>query len=123
MVYHMQSNDNRKVGRELLPEEIKEAEEQIVRLAQRQALQDESSALSSRKPILSKSQLTKLCPQLDEEGCIRSDGCLRFAEFLPQDARYPLILPRGHWVAKLIVKHYHDLSSHSAVTRQDKAWL
>ena len=116
VVYNMRSKDNRRVGRELLPEEIKEAEEEIVRLAQRQAFRDEYLALSSRKPIPSKSQLTKLCPKLDEEGCIRSDGRLRFAEFLPYDTRYPLILPRGHCVTKLIVRHYHELSSHSAGT-------
>ena len=116
VVYNMRSKDNRRVGRELLPEEIEEAEEEIVRLAQRQAFRDEYLALSSRKPIPSKSQLTKLCPKLDEEGCIRSDGRLRFAEFLPYDTRYPLILPRGHCITKLIVRHYHKLSSHSAGT-------
>ena len=47
MVYNMRSKDNRRVGRELLPEEIKEAEEEIVRLVQRQAFRDEYLALSS----------------------------------------------------------------------------
>ena len=87
-----------------------------MRLAQREAFRDEYLALSAGKPIPSKSQLTKLCPKLDEEGRIRCDGPLRFAEFLPYDARYPLILPRGLWVTKLIVKHYHELASHYAGT-------
>ena len=116
MVYNMRSKDNRKTGRELLPEEIKEVEEEIVRLAQREAFRDEYLALSAGEPIPSKSQLTKLCPKLDEEGYIRSDGRLRFAEFLPYDARYPLISPRGLWVTKLNVKHYYELASHSADT-------
>ena len=32
------------------------------------------------------------------------------------DGRSPIILPRGHWVTKLIVKHYHELATHSAGT-------
>ena len=40
---------------ELLPEEIKDAEEEIVLFAQREAFRDEYAALSSRKPIPKKS--------------------------------------------------------------------
>ena len=29
---------------------------------------------------------------------------------------YPIILPRGHSVTNLIVKHYHELANHSAGT-------
>ena len=47
---------------------------------------------------------------------MRCDGRLRFAECLPYDVRFPIILPRGHWVSKLIVKHYHERANHSAGT-------
>ena len=58
----------------------------------------------------------KLNPVLDEEGCIRSNGRLQFAEYLPYDVRFPMILPRGHCVTKLIVKHYHEQANHTAGT-------
>ena len=45
---------------------------------------------------------------------IRSDSRLRFAEYLAYDVRFPIILPKGHWVTKLIVKHFHELANHSA---------
>ena len=45
---------------------------------------------------------------------IRCDGRLKFADFLPYDARFPIILPRGHWVIKLIVKYYHERGNHAA---------
>ena len=45
---------------------------------------------------------------------IRSDSRLRFAEYLPYDARFPIILPRGHWVTRLIVRYFHELANHSA---------
>ena len=39
-----------------------------------------------------------------------------FAEHLPHDVKFPVILPRGHHVTKLIVKYYHEIANHSAGT-------
>ncbi|PFX17685.1 Intercellular adhesion molecule 5, partial [Stylophora pistillata] len=69
---------------------------------------------NERKPIPKKSQLIKLNPCIDDDGVIHSDGRLKFAGFLPYDTRFPIILPRGHWVTKLIVKHYHERGNHAA---------
>ena len=110
----MRDRDNRNAGMELQPEEIKGAEEEIVRFAQRQAFRDGYAALSSGKPIPKKSQLITLNPCIDDDGVIRSDGRLKFANFLPYDTRFPIILPRGHWVTKLIVKNYHERGNHAA---------
>ena len=30
------------------------------------------------------------------------------------DTRFPIILPRGHWVTKLIMKNYHERGNHAA---------
>ena len=38
--------------------------------------------------------------------------------FLPQDARFPIILLRKNCVTKLIVKHYHEKDSHAGGTNQ-----
>ena len=110
----MRRRDNRNARMELLPEEIKDAEEEIVRLAQRQAFCEEYIALRSGKPISKKSQLIKLNSCIDEDGIIRCDDQLKFADFLPYDTRFPIILPRGHWVTKLIVKNYHGRGNHAA---------
>ena len=91
----------------------KDAEEEIMRLAQREAFRDKYTALSSGKPIPKKSQLIKLNPCIDEDGMIRCDGRLIFADFLPYDTRFPIILPRVHWVTKLIVKYYHERGNHA----------
>jgi hypothetical protein len=42
----------------------------------------------------------------------RCDGRLKYAEFLPYDVKYPVILPRNNSVTTLIVKHYHDKGKH-----------
>ena len=36
----------------------------------------------------------------------------RQAEFLLYDMRFPVILPRGSWTTKLIVKHHHEAGHH-----------
>ena len=45
------------------------------------------------------------------------------AEFLPNDARYPVILPETSRVAKLIIKQYHEDVHHSTETNYTLAVL
>ena len=116
VVYNMRNPKDRVNGQELLPEEIEDAGEEIISRAQLEALPEEYEALLRGKEIPKKSSLSKLCPWLDDQGVIRYEGRLQFAECLPYDVRFPVILPRGQWVTKLIVKYYHELSNHSAGT-------
>ena len=83
VLLNMRRRDNRNARMELLRKEIKDAEEEIVRLTQREAFCEEYTALRSGKPISKKSQLIKLNPCIDEDGIIRCDGRLKFADFLP----------------------------------------
>ena len=59
-----------------------------------------------------------LCPKPDEDGVIILNSRLQYAEFLPYDVRHPIVLPHKHWVAKLIVKYYHEKGSHNSGTNQ-----
>ena len=93
----------------LSPEELQNAEIRIIRDAQQEEFSEEYRALHENKPIPKKSCLIKLTPKIDEDGLIRCDGRLQFAEFLPYDVQFPIILPRGSWTTKLIVKHYMKL--------------
>ena len=83
-------------------------------LAQHEAFHDEYTALSSEKPIPKKSHLIKLNPCIDEDGVIRCDCQLKFADVLQYDTRFPIILPRGHRTTKLIIKYYHERGNHAA---------
>ena len=74
---------------------------------QAEAFKEEFTALIHKKELPSNSKLLGLCPKLDGDGIIRSDGRLAYAEFLSYDVRYPAILPRKNWVTKLIVRYYH----------------
>lgn len=115
-IYNMRNPRERIKGQELLPEEIEDAEEEIISRAQLEAFHEEYVALLTGKEIPKKSSLSKLCPWLDDRGVLRCRGRLQFAEYLPYNVRFPIILPRGQWVTRLIVKHYHELSNHNPGT-------
>lgn len=129
ILHNMSKRGEKLTSKALLPQEIREAEDEVVRSCQREAFSNEYKALKSGKPIPPKSQLIQLSPVLDEEGCIRSNGRLQFAEYLPYDVRFLKVLPQGHWVTKLIVKHYHEQANHTAGTNfvlsqvSEKYWI
>ena len=66
-------------------------------------------------------KILPLNPQIDENGLIRSGGRLESADYLPFDVKYPIILPRGNWITKLIVNYYHEKDHHVAGQNQTLA--
>lgn len=125
----MSRKQERQINNVLLQHEIREAEDEVVRSCQREAFMNDYKALVSGKPLWPKSPLFKLNPVLDEDGGIRSNERLQFAEYLPYGVRFPKLLLRGHWVTKVIVKHYHEHANHSAGTNfllsqvSEKYWV
>ena len=112
----LQTSD-RLVG-ELKTDELEEAETQIIRTAQRSSFYLEYKLLKQNKPLPQNSKLLSLNPVIDEDGLLRCDGRLKYAEFLPYDVKYPVILPRNNSVTTLIVKHLRANESHLGNTRQ-----
>ena len=113
---------DRKSG-ELLTDETKIAEVQLIKWAQRIDFKEEWLALSQGKPNPPRSKLMGLKPMLDENGLIRSDGRLAHAEYLSFDVSYPVILPRKSWVTKLIIKEHHEQGMHTYGTNHTLAAL
>ena len=66
---------------------------------------------------LSKRSLQPLRPVLDEDGILQCDGRLRYAECLPWETRYPIILPRSQWVSTLIIKQAHEQTQHAGTNQ------
>ena len=117
------SENDRLLDPELNSEEIIDVEGHIVRIMQKEVFCEEYSALIRKDKLPKHSKLLKLCPRLDDDGIIRADGRLKYAEFLPYNTRYPIILPRRSWVTKLIIKHHHELGGHSTGTNQTLSFL
>ena len=103
--------------------ELSDAEEQIIRVAQRESFSEEYLALQKGRKLSTSSKLFGLCPKLDEDGVIRLNSQLQYADFLPHDVRHPIVLPRKHWVTKLIVKYYHEKGNHNSGTNQTLSLL
>ena len=114
--------EDRTVG-PLAPEEIQNIEVQVIHAAQRKDFAKEFSAIQANRALPKKSRLLKLTPKVDHDGLLRADGRLQYAENLPYDVHFPVILPRGNWVTKLIVKHYHEAGHHITGTNHTLANL
>lgn len=94
---------------------LQEAEVLIWKQVQMEAYPDEEALLSNdctvskdkRANMLKTSSLYTLSPIMDEDGVIRVDGRIGKAEKIPMNVKYPIILPRRHYVTFLLVDHYH----------------
>ena len=56
--------------------------------------------------------LRKLCPFIDKLGIIRANSRLDKSELLPEEVRYPIILPTSHKITRLFVEHIHNSVKH-----------
>ena len=116
------SSAERSTG-ELTVDELEDAETQIIKHGQMKRFLDEYGAFADKKSLPKKSKLMKLNPKVDDDGVLRCDGRLKYAEKLPYDVRFPVTLARKSWVTRLIVKHYHEQDNHVSGTNQTLASL
>ncbi|XP_055585092.1 uncharacterized protein LOC129737945 [Uranotaenia lowii] len=97
------------------------AERALWRLAQSEAYPDEIIILKKLKSdpknlsckLGKTSPLRKLSPFVDETGIVRMQSRTEYSPFAAFDAKYPIILPKGHRVTELLVDWYHRKYAHS----------
>ena len=87
------------------------------RLAQEEEFHKEICTLKSRRELPGGSKLLPLKPILDEEEILRCDGRLGCVDCLPWETCYPIILPRSHWITKLIIKDSHEMNQHGGTNQ------
>ena len=58
--------------------------------------------------------LNRFCPQTDEDGLLRVNGRLRYAEDLSYDAKHPIILPKDHPFTQLVIVNRHERIGHNS---------
>ena len=115
-IHNCQVEEISRIAGELNPAEISEAEKLMIMEAQRERFGEEYGCLQRSKPIRISSKIISLVPQLDEDGLLRANGRLQHADYLPYDVKYPIILPRDHYITKLIVRQYHEDGNHAMGT-------
>jgi hypothetical protein len=82
----------------LSPEEIHDAEVCIITNTQKKEFAEEYQALTSQRELPKHSKIMGLNPRIDDDGLMRCDGRLKYAEFISHDVRFPVILPRKSWL-------------------------
>ena len=90
--------------------EMRNASRVVVRLAQLEFFKEEYKALEARQPV-KKSKLASLNPIL-VDGVVRVGGRIRNGP-LPFEAKHPMIVPKEHPIAELIVRYYHKVLGHA----------
>lgn len=72
----------------------------------------EMECLKSDEPLPKNSPIRQLNPYIDGHGILRVGGRLRYTEELTLREKHPIILPKGHFVSRLIALYYHGKSRH-----------
>ena len=81
-----------------------EAEVYSIKPSQKKYFKQEYETLQTEGHVSTSSKLASISPELDSDGLIRCNGQLKYSEFLPYNARFPVILPRDSCVTRLIVR-------------------
>ncbi|XP_059217620.1 uncharacterized protein LOC131994760 [Stomoxys calcitrans] len=89
---------------------LKRAEHIIYKQVQSVTYSAEIAALNTKSPVPKSSEIFSKTPYL-EEGLLRVDGRIDLAN-VTFDQKRPIILPRKHYVTKLIILHYHEKFHH-----------
>ncbi|XP_055522736.1 uncharacterized protein LOC129716916 [Wyeomyia smithii] len=103
----------------LTSDEFKAAENLLWRQSQMEAFPREYIRLNTEnvpenESILDKSsQLYKLSPFMDSSGDIRMGSRIRAAPYVPNEAKYPIILSKEHPITFLLTNSYHQRFLHA----------
>ncbi|XP_055633820.1 uncharacterized protein LOC129774148 [Toxorhynchites rutilus septentrionalis] len=105
----------------LKQEEYEIAEVLLWKMAQRETFACEVAiTLKNRQltsenwiPIEKNSAIYHCKPFLDECDVLRMDGRTKYADFIPYDTRFPIILPRDHEITDLLLAEYHRRYGHA----------
>ncbi|UYV84304.1 hypothetical protein LAZ67_X001786, partial [Cordylochernes scorpioides] len=96
----------------LTSQDLKDSLLQIVKIIQRCEFTPEINACIKNIPLPRKSKLISLNIFIDSQGILRVGGRLRHSD-LDIDQKHPMLIPKDHFVTKLIVLHYHLNNLHS----------
>ena len=58
--------------------------------------------------------LVQLNPTKDDNGLLRVNGRLRLADEIPYDTKYPIVLPKDHYLTRLIILDVHEALGHAS---------
>ncbi|XP_015747380.1 PREDICTED: uncharacterized protein LOC107327142 [Acropora digitifera] len=92
---------------EVTRDELKRTEEKVISEAQNDAFSEDITAIASGKELPRKSYILPFTPMVID-GLLRSNTRLRYCNDLPDETKYPIILPKKYPVTELVVKYHHE---------------
>ncbi|XP_033627235.1 uncharacterized protein LOC117290093 [Asterias rubens] len=98
--------------KQLTVDEMSRAEDAIMRYIQQRSFSSELKCLQMNKGIGKTRSVFKLDPVLSFDGIMRVGGRSKNSP-VDEQVKSPVILPKNHHVAFLIVRHFHQVSGHS----------
>ncbi|XP_033979973.1 uncharacterized protein LOC117477426 [Trematomus bernacchii] len=114
--FKSKADEARKKGWECFGEtisisELSQAKVLIIRSVQHKAFKEEFKCLEDGQTWSKQNTLEKLNPFVDKDGLLRVGGRLSSAE-LSEEEKHPLIIPRNHHIATLLVRYFHEKVAH-----------
>ncbi|XP_062715911.1 uncharacterized protein LOC134291768 [Aedes albopictus] len=117
---HRMRREPTNVSSFLTRDELQRAEITILLQAQFDVFADEiimmqnnqTLPLDQRRRLEKTSPLYKLSPFLDNRGVIRMESRIASFSDAPFDFKFPIVLPKNHYVSQLIVDDYHRRYNH-----------
>uniref|UniRef100_A0A336M9E8 CSON012451 protein n=1 Tax=Culicoides sonorensis TaxID=179676 RepID=A0A336M9E8_CULSO len=111
-----QNNKNHSPFKLLNADHLLKAENYLISTAQKEIYADEYNCLIKNNNQLTSidptSKIYQMCPFIDENGILRSNGRLKNIKRVNADTKQPIILPRKHRLTELIVFEYHKRFHH-----------
>ncbi|XP_076144361.1 uncharacterized protein LOC143126351 [Alosa pseudoharengus] len=92
-------------------DELTQAKLVLIRNAQHNVFAKEMKSLSKGGTVSKSSPLRKLSPIVDTDGLLRVGGRITLAG-VPWEEKHPIIVPKKHHIATLLVRHYHEQVAH-----------
>jgi hypothetical protein len=101
-------------GNRLSPQEICASTNTILKLVQLESFHQELSLLKNNNLVSNKSKIKSLNPFIDHtDGLIKVGGRLRNSRSISAYKKFPILLPKGHFVTTLIIRHAHECQLHA----------
>jgi hypothetical protein len=101
-------------GNRLSPQEISASTNTILKLVQLESFHKELSLLKNNNLVSNKSKIKSLNPFIDHtDGLIKVGGRLRNSRSISVYKKFPILLPKGHFVTTLIIRHAHECQLHA----------
>jgi len=102
------------VNRSPTVEELQQAKNILIRIAQRESFGREIDCLARRQPIPKNSKLVKITPIIDDKGLLRAKGRLENAP-IDFDAKHTIVVDSKSRFGQSLVGHYHTQLAHGPV--------